>query len=209
MISNDELKLQPLESINEDKTIFNWEDILISNVYYQEGPVGLTLIDFPKGVTIYEDVRGGDPARIVYNSINFQRKCHSICIAGGSILGLESMTGVTAEKFKQTNYTNFTGLCGSIIYSYNLLENSIYPDKELGRFAVTKLKKNLLYNGKIGAGISACYGLGSSFFEFENGIKLLAIVVNNATGNIFKDGKCIKKIILLIIILKETRQLVY
>lgn len=193
MVTNDSLNLTPLESVNDNITFFNWDEILIANVHYPEGPVGLTLLDFPNGVTIYEDVRGGDPARIVYNSINFKRICHSICIAGGSILGLESMTGVTVEKFKQTNYTNFTGLCGSIIYSYNLLKNSIYPDKELGRYAVNKLRQNQIYNGKIGAGVSAYYGLGSSFYEFKNGIKLLAIVVNNATGNIYKDGKCIQK----------------
>lgn len=186
-ITNDKLKLKPKLSKSNNKIILDFNDILVSQVEYSEGPVGLTYIYFPKGAKVHMDIRGGWPAYLNSLSTNEKQHIDGINISGGSILGLESTTGIISEHLKKNNYEHWNGINGSIIYSQNLNENRIYPDKELGKFACQNLGK-IIYNGQVGAGQSAQKGQGWYYYQIK-GIKILGLVVNNAVGDIYKDSK--------------------
>ena len=89
---------------------------------------------------------------------------------------------------KSNNYEGWAGYNGAIIYSGNLgQDNKIYPDKDLGRFAFNQ-SDNKLYSGQVGAGLAASHGQGWSYKNID-GIKVLALVVNNALGVVYKDNK--------------------
>jgi len=142
---------------------------------------------FKQRFRVYKEIRGGWPGHIDCLSTNDKQIINGINIAGGSLLGLESTTGLTAESLKSSKYKNFMGLNGAIIYSGNLGDNMIYPDKELGRFAFNQ-SDNKLYSGQVGAGLSASHGQGWGYKNFD-GIKILALVVNNALGIVYKDNR--------------------
>jgi len=190
-LSNDLLNLQPRLSESKNSIKVNFNNIKVAQVEYSEGPVGLTYIHFIKGAKCYMDIRGGWPAYTNALSTNEKQHIDGINISGGSNLGLESATGIMAESLKTNNYNKWIGVNSSVIWSQNLLKNSIYPDKELGRFAFLNMN-NILYNGQAGAGRSARYGQGWSYKKLKNGIKILGLVVNNAVGNIYYNNKKIK-----------------
>lgn len=197
--TNDTMNLVPKIGTTKKDLKFEFDDISIATVQYDEGPVGCTYIHFEKGATTYIDVRGGDPARIEYNSTMGKKWCSGICIAGGSIMGLEATVGVNAQIWKNNNYKllKWGASNGSIIFSQNLTKNSIYPDKKLGEFAVTSLAKNVTYMGQVGAGASASFGQGCAFHEYKDGefagIKLFVMTVVNAIGDVYENDKLVKK----------------
>ena len=189
--SNDNLDLKPLVSKSKKYIKLNFPNIRVSQVEYKEGPVGLTFIEFTKGARVYMEVTGGWPSYINSLSTNYKQHLNGINIAGGSILGLESTTGITVENLKHSKYkySYLSAYNGSVIYSNNLNTNKIYPDKDLGRFAYNNFG-NVLYNGQVGAGLSATHGQGWEYKNI-NGIKILALVVNNALGSVYKNNKAL------------------
>lgn len=195
VISNDMIELEPMISKSKSSIKLDFPDIEVSQVEYAEGPVGLTYIHFNTGAKVYMDIRGGWPAYLNGLSTNQKQHLDGINISGGSMLGLESTTGIIAESLKKSKYKQWLGINGSIIYSKNLYTNKIYPDKELGRFAFNNLN-NILYNGQVGAGLSASKGQGWSYMKFKNGIKILGLVVNNAVGDVYVNNKKISKTVI-------------
>ena len=165
--TNDNLDLKPCISISKKFIALKFKNIEVSQVEYKEGPVGLTFIKFNKSARVYMEVRGGCPGYINCLSTNDKQLINGINISGGSLLGLESTTGLTAESLKTNKYKKFNGFNGAIIYSSNLNENKIYPDKELGRFAYNNYS-NKLYNGQVGAGLSASHGQGWEYKKINN-----------------------------------------
>lgn len=189
--TNDNMNLTPKISKNNNDFVIDFDDVLISCVEYSEGPVGLTYIHFLNNVKCHMDVRGGWPAYINSLSNNDKNMLSGICISGGSFLGLEAGTGIIAESLKKNDYKSWDGINTSVIFSSNLTKNKIYPDKNLGRFALNNLN-NVFYNGQAGAGLSARYGQGCALYTLKHKIKILAIVVNNAIGSIYKDNELIR-----------------
>jgi len=189
MLTNDNINLQPINSNSKSYIKLIFPSLQVSQVEYTEGPVGLTFIKFNKGAKVHMEVRGGWPGYINTLSTNDKQMINGINVSGGSLLGLESTTGITAESLKKHKYKNWDGFNGAIIYSANLLKNMIYPDKKLGRFAYNNYT-NKLYNGQVGAGLSASHGQGWGYKSI-NGIKILALTVNNAIGSVYKNNKAI------------------
>lgn len=186
--TNDNMKLIPKNSISTHFIKLDFPDIRVSQCEYREGPVGLTFIHCDTGLKVHKEIRGGWPGNIDCLSTNEKQIITGINIAGGSLLGLESTTGLTAEALKSSNYKTWAGYNGAIIYSANLSgDNKIYPDKDLGRFAFNQ-SDDKLYSGQVGAGLAASHGQGWSYNNI-NGIKVLALVVNNAVGVVYKDNK--------------------
>lgn len=60
----------------------------------------------------------------------------AIVLSGGSLLGLESITGVTSEIFKERGYNYGWGkmplVAGSVIFDWVERNKPLYPDKMLG-----------------------------------------------------------------------------
>lgn len=194
-ITNDLFHLKPLISLSNSKTNFNFSDISIGSVHYEEGPVGCTFIDFKNKARVYQDIRGGYIGNVTMNSVNTDFLVDGICLAGGSLAGLEAVTGSASEKMKEIDYFELPVINGAIIKSNKIMTpgNMVYADKELGRFAVRNRNNGFMYNGQVGAGNTARNGQGCAFREMK-GIKYLAIVINNALGDIYNSkNECIKE----------------
>jgi L-aminopeptidase/D-esterase-like protein len=191
MLTNDLLNLVPKLSTSKHSLVLpeGFNDIEVAQVEYSEGPVGVTYIHFVGGAKVFMDVRGGWPGYVNSLSTNDKQRIMGICVAGGSMLGLEATSGVIAEALKESGYKDWLGVNGSIIYSQNLCKNKIYPDKALGRFAyANRISKPTLYNGQAGAGSSASKGQGWAYREV-GAIRILCLVVNNALGDVYKNDK--------------------
>ena len=194
-VTNDLFNLVPQISVSDSKTKYKFSDVTIGSVHYEEGPVGCTFIDFKNGARVFQDIRGGYTGNVTMNSVNNDFLVDGICLAGGSLAGLESITGSASEKMKEIDYFNLPVINGAIIKSNKIMTpgNMVYADKELGRFAVRNRNKGFIYNGQVGAGNTAINGQGCAFKE-ENGIKYLVIVINNALGDIYDDKNvCVKQ----------------
>ena len=60
------------------------------------GPTGCTVVAFNRAMRIARDVRGGSACW----SGDFT-EVHALCLAGGSVYGLEALSGVAAELLKE------------------------------------------------------------------------------------------------------------
>src|SRR3712207_3145581 len=157
--SNDTVRLEPYLPANPPGLTFDFPGLEISIAEYQEGPTGCTVFSFPKGAACATDVRGGAPG--VLGSFGW---VHAICLAGGSLYGLEAATGVTAELLARRGYSHHWNdiplVNGAIVYDF-ARDNSIYPDKALGRAALRAARPGAFPLGARGAGRhTRCGGAG-------------------------------------------------
>src|SRR5262245_28341396 len=163
-LTNDNLNLTPVTDFAGPALTFDFVGLEIGVAEYAEGPTGCTVFLLPNGAATSIDVRGGAPGLIGNYEWN-----HAICLAGGSLYGLEAAAGVTAELFARRNYStswdNFALVSGAIIYDYGGRGNSIYPDKALGRAAARAARPGVFPLGARGAGRSA--GCGGWFKRGE------------------------------------------
>jgi L-aminopeptidase/D-esterase-like protein len=188
---------------------FNFDEVKIGVAEYslaQGGPTGTTVIYFPSGATGAIDTRGGAAAVREASSIdelNTWAWVDAIVFAGGSTYGLEAASGVAAEILKirknSTHFNDIPSVPSAIVYDFSGRKGHQYPDKKLGQNAFNNLKVGQINTGKSGAGVnttvgkflggdfSQSAGQGAAFYE-SHGIKILAITVVNAMGNI-TDGK--------------------
>ncbi|MHA1982723.1 MAG: P1 family peptidase [Candidatus Hodarchaeales archaeon] len=202
IITNDLVDLKPKTSYRDPVLKFDFPGLRIGIGEYEEGPTGCTVFHFLKRNTAVADIRGGDP--IALNYTKTIPWLDALCFTGGSILGVESLTGVTAELLKMKNYKRdkygFTPIVnGAVIYDWHVRKNVIYPDKTLGREAVKSARENIFPMGNQGAGRSATVGKwinggmrepggqGGAFLEIDDA-KILFFIVTNSLG-VLKNKK--------------------
>jgi L-aminopeptidase/D-esterase-like protein len=195
VITNDNTELVPQTSFDGPTLRFDFPALQIGVAEYVEGPTGCTVFSFPAGASTAIDVRGGYPGV----SGNYEW-CHAICLAGGSLYGLEAAAGVHAELFAQRNYSvdfsAFPLVNGAIIYDFGRRESRIYPDKALGRAALRTAQIGVFPLGTRGAGRTAgvggvldyawseVSGQGGAFRQIGD-TKIAVFVVVNALGAIY------------------------
>jgi L-aminopeptidase/D-esterase-like protein len=166
-LSNDTAKLVPRTSFEGPELRFGFPGLEVGVAEYEEGPTGCTVLLFPGGpVACSVDVRGGSPA-VSGAGIDL---VDAVCLAGGSLYGLEAAAGVAAELLARREYR--TGwleiplVAGAIIFDWGPRDNAVYPDKELGRAAVRTARPGVFPLGSRGAGRSATAG---KLFAYEEG----------------------------------------
>jgi len=189
--SNDNVRLTPRTDFRDTPALaFDFQGLEIGVAEYEEGPTGCTVFHLPSAAALAIDVRGGSPG------VNGQHLefINAICFAGGSLYGLEASTGVAAELFAKRGYStawlDIALVSGAIIFDYGVRDNSIYPDKELGRAAVRALRSGHFPLGARGAGRSATAGHGEGAelagqggaYRASGPTKVLAFAVVNAYG---------------------------
>ena len=197
--TNDTLSLSPRTSFDGPALELEFPGVEIGVAEYDEGPTGCTVFHFPDGpVACAVDVRGGSPGTLGgYDRVN------AICLAGGSLYGLEAATGVAAELFVRRGYA--TGwldiplVSGAIVFDYGARDTAVYPDKELGRAALRAARAGCFPLGARGAGRSATVG---KTFEYSQGepagqgaavrqlgpTKVAVFTVVNAVGAVVDRG---------------------
>ena len=95
----------------------------------------------------------------------------AVCLAGGSLYGLEAAAGVAAELLAQreyrTDWLQIPLVAGAIIFDWGPRDNAVYPDKELGRAALRAAVPGVFPVGARGAGRSATAGKLFAYEEAE------------------------------------------
>jgi L-aminopeptidase/D-esterase-like protein len=154
--SNEDLELTPAHVVGPEVLEFDFPDVEVGTAEYLEGPTGCTVVHAPRGARTFVDVRGGSPGYIGY-PLN-----HAVCFAGGSVYGIEAVAGVLAElrslRGNTVGWDELPLVSGAVIYDFTPRENTIYPDKELGRAALRNARAGVCPLGRVGAGISATAG---------------------------------------------------
>jgi L-aminopeptidase/D-esterase-like protein len=168
VLTNDTTALTPRTTFDGPSLSFDFPGLAIGVAEYEEGPTGCTVFYLPDGARTVIDVRGGAPG--VTGNYGWS---HAICLAGGSLYGLEATAGVSAELFAQRGYStdwNGFGLAsGAIIFDYGRRRTKVYPDKALGRAALRAARPGWFPLGQRGAGRSAGVGSGLKWDGFEPG----------------------------------------
>ncbi len=204
-LSNDNADLTPRTEFEGPALEFDFSGLEIGIAEYEKGPTGCTVFHFPEGAMMAADVRGGAVGQFMVDGHMWRK---AICLAGGSLYGLEATAGVAAELFARTGYSksfwDIPPVCGAIIYDFGPRQNSIYLDKELGRAAIKAAKPGTFPLGRRGAGVSASVGKGEdglrgefcgqgAAFSQVGDVKVAAFVVPNAMGAIHdRDGNVVR-----------------
>ena len=203
-LTNDNAQLVPRTEFGGSTLELDFPGLEIGVAEYDEGPTGCTVFHFPEGASASIDVRGGSPgvSGAGYEFLN------AICLAGGSLYGLEAAAGVASELLARreyrTGWMDIPLVAGAIIFDWGPRDNAIYPDKALGRAALAASRPGLFPLGARGAGRSATVG---KLFAYEEGepagqgaafrqvgeTKLAVFTVVNAVGAIFdRDGNVVR-----------------
>jgi 6-aminohexanoate-oligomer endohydrolase len=203
-LSNDSAQLVPRTSFDGTELRFDFPGLEIGVAEYDEGPTGCTVFAFPEGAASSIDVRGGSPgvSGAAYDLV------HAICLAGGSLYGLEAAAGVAAELLARrgyrTGWLDIPLVAGAIVFDWGPRDNAIYPDKQLGRAALREARPGRFPIGRRGAGRSATAG---KLFAYDEGepagqgaafrqvgeTKLAVFTVVNAVGAIVdRDGNVVR-----------------
>jgi 6-aminohexanoate-oligomer endohydrolase len=182
---------------------FDFPGLRIGVAEYEDGPTGCTVFHFARGAMLERDVRGGSPG--TFGDLDW---VDAICLAGGSLYGLEACTGVAAELLEQrdhdTSWNAIADVTGAIIFDFGPRENAIYPDRELGREALRNAREGVFPLGQRGAGRSATVGKTFGFEHAEPGgqggafrqlgeTRLAVFTVVNAVGAVVdRDGTVVR-----------------
>ncbi len=207
--SNDSLSLECDVNASFKKGILEYDfpAIKVGVAEYKDGPTGCTVFHFPDTVRAAVDVRGGSPSTFTTDNHNFssgERILDAICLTGGSVHGLEAVTGVTSELLARSGYSTISmpRVAAATIYDFVGRDNAIYPDKRLGSAAFLSAQINKFPLGSVGAGRSAKVGKG--YNEWETGgqgaafqqigpTKIVVFTVVNSMGAIVgRDGSIVR-----------------
>ncbi|MDE0011555.1 MAG: hypothetical protein OXU36_10425 [Candidatus Poribacteria bacterium] len=103
-VTNDNTRLTPKTEFEGPVLEFDFASLYIGIAEYEEGPTGCTVFYFPNGAKSVVDIRGGLPGTL-QGITAADGGVSAICFAGGSLYGLEAVTGVSAEIFAQSGYS--------------------------------------------------------------------------------------------------------
>jgi 6-aminohexanoate-oligomer endohydrolase len=203
-LSNDDADLTPRTDFDSPELAFELAGLEIGCAEYDEGPTGCTVFHFPDGAAMQVDVRGGSPGTLgaQYEWV------HAICLAGGSLYGLEAASGVAAELFArrgyETGWMDIPLVAGAIVFDYGRRDNGIYPDKELGRAALRAARPGVFPLGRRGAGRAASVGKTFDYvgvewagqggaFRVVGDVRIAVFTVVNAVGAVVdRDGTVVR-----------------
>ena len=181
------------------------EGIRVGHAVLPNGCSGCTVVLPEDGAIAGVDVRGGAPGTYgtdALNPVNLVETVHGIFFSGGSAFGLSVADGVRdylveGNQGFTTAYGVVPIVAGAIIFDFPLNHSpQRLPDRELGYQACLSASSAPVEEGCAGAGAGATVGkifgdsramkagIGSTCIEAARGVKVGALVVVNALGNI-------------------------
>ncbi len=206
--NNDNSSLRPVTEFSSPLLEFEFPGLEIGVAEYAEGPTGCTVFHFPNGATGVADVRGGAPGTVLSHREGW---VNAICLAGGSVYGLEAASGVSAGLLARKNYdtdwNNIAIVSGAVIFDFNRFRanKAVYPDKALGRAALESARPGWFPTGPRGAGACATVGkwlrepyelerAGQGGAVYVSGdIRVAAFCVVNAVGCLVdREGRAVR-----------------
>ena len=175
-----------------------------------EGKTGVTVLRFDAGAVAAVDVRGAAPGTRETDLLkpeNLIDKVHAIVLSGGSVWGLDAMSGVVGV-LEDNNVGFDTGIVkvpivtGAVLFDLGVGSARARPDVLMGRKAAEAATGRHIQTGAVGAGCGATLGkiygreyaspsgLGAHCILLPDGFCLAAIVAVNPYGEVFaRDGQ--------------------
>jgi L-aminopeptidase/D-esterase-like protein len=197
---------RPIDTSAGDHVLeFELPGVRIGSAVYPDGPTGSTVFHFPDRARGVVDIRGGAPATFWTDAMSRGAAgVDAICLTGGSIYGLEAVSGVASGLLSRREYSTHWDrialVSGAVIYDYGARSNSVYPDRELGRAALEAARSGTFSLGGRGAGASATCGKwleprakrelagqGAAFAR-QGPVRVAVFTVVNSVGAIIDRG---------------------
>ena len=188
-------------------SLTDFDNVWFGNAQNDTAKTGVTVAIFPNGARVGVDISGGGPASRetpVLSPTTAPTPVNAIVLSGGSAYGLAASDGVT--RWLEDNHIGFdTGgiivpiVVQSCIYDLTYGSATRRPDSQMGYAACeSAFKRGEIVSGNFGAGTGATVGKfggmsraqksGLGVFAIQVGeIKIAAIVVVNAVGDIFDE----------------------
>ena len=185
-------------------SITDIKGITVGHYTDKKAKTGCTAVICQKGAVAGVDVRGSAPGTREtdllrgYNSVE---RVQAIMLSGGSAYGLDAASGAM-QYFEEQGLGVDVGIGvvpivpAAVIFDLDVGDPKVRPGKAEG-YDACKEAKDSTPSGSIGAGTGATVakafgsryavnsGLGTACIELENGVKVGAIAVVNALGDIY------------------------
>jgi L-aminopeptidase/D-esterase-like protein len=165
---------------------------------------GCTVILCPPGTVGSADIRGSAAGTRQMDALlgyHISTEVHGIMISGGSAFGLDAAGGALEYLEEQgrgfdVTITRVPIVPTAVIYDLSVGDCRVRPDKAMGFAACQAAKAEVQGDGSIGAGVGATVGkllgvpqamkggLGTAFLEGPEGLKVGALAVVNALGDV-------------------------
>lgn len=180
------------------------DGIRVGHAALPGAPSGCTVILTSRGVTAGVDVRGGAPATCgtdTLNPLNLVHRIHGLFFAGGSTFGMSVADGV--KRYLRERSIGFDSgygpvpiVSGAMIFDLGVNRSDRFPDAALGYEACASATNAPVQEGCVGAGLGATVGkihglpramkggLGCACIDGASGLKVAALMVVNAFGNV-------------------------
>ena len=178
--------------------------ILVGHASDYDGLTGCTVVLCQGGAVAGGDIRGsatGTEEWDVLNPLHVTDRIHAVALAGRSVFGLESASGV--RRFLEHKGVGFlfSGVrvpivpC-AILFDLGMGNTAIRPTREMGEAAAAAATDKAVVEGAVGAGTGATVGkilgmkqamksgIGSFTVELEGGVKVAALAAVNAFGDV-------------------------
>lgn len=185
----------------------NLDGVAFGQVSDPMGKTGVTVLRFDEGAVAAVDVRGAAPGTRETDLLkpeNLIDRVHAIVLAGGSVWGLDAMSGVV-HALENANVGFDTGLLrvpivtGAVLFDLGVGASTVRPDLAMGRKAAECAVPGRIEVGAVGAGCGATLGklygskyarpsgLGAHCIELESGHCVAAVVAVNPYGEVYGD----------------------
>ena len=165
---------------------------------------GCTVILAEEGAVAGVDVRGGAPGTHGTDALrpeNLVDRLHAVVLTGGSAFGLASVHGVMRylrerDRGFVTGYGVVPIVSGAVVFDLGLNRSEHFPDADMGYQACLTASPEVAAQGSVGAGTGATVGKlfglaramkggqGFASLETRSGLKLWALAVVNAFGDV-------------------------
>jgi L-aminopeptidase/D-esterase-like protein len=188
-------------------SITDIDGILIGHAQDLSALTGCTVIIYPDGAVGGVDQRGGAPGTRetdLLRPMHMVEKIHAVLLAGGSAFGLDAASGVM--KYLEEKKIGFnTGVArvpivpSAVIFDLGLGRSDVRPSAEMGYQACINASRLPPERGNFGAGTGASVGkifgmgqamksgIGSACIELGGDLRVAAVMVVNAFGDVFEQ----------------------
>lgn len=191
-----------------NRTLTTIKGIQVGHAQNLDGPTGCTVIICPPQTVGGVDQRGGAPGTRetdLLRPMHLVQHVNAIVLSGGSAFGLAAADGVMRYLEEQNNGYAIGDrgvvpiVASAIIFDLDLGNSQIRPTAEMGYSACLDASSEPVAEGSVGAGAGARVGMtlgpqfgckggiGSAVVELPGGLKVSALIVVNALGDIVDE----------------------
>ncbi|MBZ0317171.1 MAG: P1 family peptidase [Anaerolineae bacterium] len=191
----------------DKQTLTAIQGLRVGHAQNLDGPTGCTVILCPPNTVGGIDQRGGAPGTRetdLLRPMHLVQHVHAVLLAGGSAYGLNAAAGVM--RYLEEHGIGFDVRVGvvpivpaAIIFDLDVGNPAIRPDAAMGYAACANAAADSVAEGCVGAGTGARVGgmygiefacksgIGTAVIELDNDIRVAALMVVNAVGDVVDE----------------------